>query len=256
MPAVNGVGKPCAGEPHARFDGRGLETEHRSDQGHGDKGHQGKPCGHQRLRDLPSILVTAPALDPTRNVVWRGCRYAKVPVLQGIIGLLYGSITWLEGTSQVKSIAVCSRGPSRRRGISAPTRRSSRPTKTPAAAPPTAAAGPPMRPMAAPATPPAISAPLCTSSVVSSRLLSSCAGPLAVTTSSVYHFAPASNAVLTASTPVASSQVLSRIFRVVSVAQFQRFRRSRPFLTRVRFPAAPQIWHLIVLIQTFGVICG
>ena len=28
MPAVNGVGKPCAGEPHARFDGRELETEH------------------------------------------------------------------------------------------------------------------------------------------------------------------------------------------------------------------------------------
>jgi len=27
MPAVNGVGEPCAGEPHARFDGRGLETE-------------------------------------------------------------------------------------------------------------------------------------------------------------------------------------------------------------------------------------
>jgi hypothetical protein len=28
MPAVNGVGKPGAGEPHARFDGRELETEH------------------------------------------------------------------------------------------------------------------------------------------------------------------------------------------------------------------------------------
>jgi hypothetical protein len=28
MPPVNGVGEPCAGEPHARFDGRGLETEH------------------------------------------------------------------------------------------------------------------------------------------------------------------------------------------------------------------------------------
>jgi group II intron reverse transcriptase/maturase len=28
MPAVNGVGKPCAGEPHARFDGRELETRH------------------------------------------------------------------------------------------------------------------------------------------------------------------------------------------------------------------------------------
>jgi hypothetical protein len=26
MPAVNDVGEPCAGEPHARFDGRGLET--------------------------------------------------------------------------------------------------------------------------------------------------------------------------------------------------------------------------------------
>ena len=25
--AVKGVGEPCAGEPHARFDGRGLETE-------------------------------------------------------------------------------------------------------------------------------------------------------------------------------------------------------------------------------------
>ena len=65
MPAVNGVGKPCAGEPHARFDGRELETERRSGQGHEDKGHQGKPCGHQRLRDLPSIVVTAPAPDPT-----------------------------------------------------------------------------------------------------------------------------------------------------------------------------------------------
>src|SRR3954464_6545034 len=27
MPSVNGVGKPCAGEPHARIDGRELETE-------------------------------------------------------------------------------------------------------------------------------------------------------------------------------------------------------------------------------------
>jgi hypothetical protein len=27
MPPVNGVGKPCAGEPHARIDGRELETE-------------------------------------------------------------------------------------------------------------------------------------------------------------------------------------------------------------------------------------
>jgi len=27
MPTVNNVGKPCAGEPHARFDGRELETD-------------------------------------------------------------------------------------------------------------------------------------------------------------------------------------------------------------------------------------
>lgn len=33
MPAVNDVGEPCAGEPHARFDGRELETE-RPGQGH------------------------------------------------------------------------------------------------------------------------------------------------------------------------------------------------------------------------------
>ena len=36
---MKGVGEPCAGEPHARFDGRGLETERNS--------------------------VTAPAPDPT-----------------------------------------------------------------------------------------------------------------------------------------------------------------------------------------------
>ena len=30
MPAVNDVGEPCAGEPHARFDGRELETERRT----------------------------------------------------------------------------------------------------------------------------------------------------------------------------------------------------------------------------------
>ena len=83
MPAVNGVGKPCAGEPHARFDGRELETEPGSDQGHGDEGHQGKPCGHQRLRDLPPILVTAPALDPTSVALIRcrrGRKCAEVPL--------------------------------------------------------------------------------------------------------------------------------------------------------------------------------
>src|SRR3954453_1360319 len=32
-PPVKNVGEPCAGEPHARFDGRELETEH-ADHGH------------------------------------------------------------------------------------------------------------------------------------------------------------------------------------------------------------------------------
>src|SRR3954463_4755875 len=53
MPAVNGVGKPCAGEPHARIDGRELETERISGHGHGEEPPHGKPCDHQRLRALP-----------------------------------------------------------------------------------------------------------------------------------------------------------------------------------------------------------
>src|SRR6476661_2429589 len=32
-PPMKNVGEPCAGEPHARFDGRELETEH-ADHGH------------------------------------------------------------------------------------------------------------------------------------------------------------------------------------------------------------------------------
>lgn len=44
MPAVNGVGKPCAGEPHARIDGRELETE-RPGYGHGEEQPGGKPLG-------------------------------------------------------------------------------------------------------------------------------------------------------------------------------------------------------------------
>ena len=46
MLAVNGVGKPCAGEPHARIDGRELETEHTTDHGDGEELPNGKPSGH------------------------------------------------------------------------------------------------------------------------------------------------------------------------------------------------------------------
>ena len=66
MPTVNGVGKPGAGEPHARFDGRELETGHHRPwppQWDNLPGNR----GNTRLRDLPSIHVHAPAPDPT---VW------------------------------------------------------------------------------------------------------------------------------------------------------------------------------------------
>jgi len=51
MPAVNDVGEPGAREPHARFDGRELETERLvrvTEVGQPD----GKPRA-SRLRDLP-----------------------------------------------------------------------------------------------------------------------------------------------------------------------------------------------------------
>ena len=50
MPAVNDVGEPCAGEPHARFDGRVLETEHL------DKvTAAGQPDGKPPARRLPDL---------------------------------------------------------------------------------------------------------------------------------------------------------------------------------------------------------
>jgi hypothetical protein len=56
MLAVNGVGEPCAGEPHARFDGRELETTQ-----HGPRPPQwGTLAGNRRntrLRRLPLVLI-------------------------------------------------------------------------------------------------------------------------------------------------------------------------------------------------------
>src|SRR4051794_18256241 len=63
MPAVNDVGKPCAGEPHARFDGRELETEHPG-QGPGEERPHGKPRGSPWRPVLPPSTATAPAPDP------------------------------------------------------------------------------------------------------------------------------------------------------------------------------------------------
>src|SRR5947207_11162840 len=68
MPAVNDVGKPCAGEPHARFDGRELETEHQSTVtavGHPD----GKPQELEGCRTYGHGHVTAPVPDPPTSWV-------------------------------------------------------------------------------------------------------------------------------------------------------------------------------------------
>jgi hypothetical protein len=61
MPAAKDVGEPCAGEPHARFDGRELETE----RGHGHRTWApGGNAGAVR-RGLPPFNATAPAPYPT-----------------------------------------------------------------------------------------------------------------------------------------------------------------------------------------------
>ena len=66
MPAVNGVGKPCAGEPHARFDGRELETEHdratatEKNDPAGNRGHRTAP--------RPTVRTTPPRQLPTPNL--------------------------------------------------------------------------------------------------------------------------------------------------------------------------------------------
>src|SRR3954469_14133228 len=64
IPPVNGVGKPCAGEPHARIDGRGLETERCTGHGHDEKQPRREPAGPPPLPALPPIHATAPAPDP------------------------------------------------------------------------------------------------------------------------------------------------------------------------------------------------
>jgi hypothetical protein len=67
MPPVKNVGKPCAGEPHARFDGRELETE-RPGHGHGEERPGGKLLGINgfvtyRQNTPPRQLSTLPVWD-------------------------------------------------------------------------------------------------------------------------------------------------------------------------------------------------
>jgi len=64
MPPVKNVGKPCAGEPHARFDGRGLETEATPAMVEAKAARGETPAG--ALRPTAEPLATAPAPDPPR----------------------------------------------------------------------------------------------------------------------------------------------------------------------------------------------
>jgi hypothetical protein len=65
MPAVNDVGEPCAGKPHARFDGRELETEH---TGHGhEEEHLAGNC-----RGTSGLVTYSQELPPRQLPTLRG----------------------------------------------------------------------------------------------------------------------------------------------------------------------------------------
>jgi hypothetical protein len=64
MPAVNGVGEPCAGEPHARFDVAGAGAVTTWPRARESARPSGKPaeCRHPAL---PSVIIISPVPDPT-----------------------------------------------------------------------------------------------------------------------------------------------------------------------------------------------
>ena len=67
MLAVNGVGEPCAGEPHARIEVAGAGNGARNRvMVTGVAQPSGKPA-EQRPQALPSGEATAPVPDPTRR---------------------------------------------------------------------------------------------------------------------------------------------------------------------------------------------
>src|SRR6185503_12983551 len=78
MLAVNGVGKPCAGEPHARIDGRELETEHATDHGEGEELPDGKPTGH--TAPAPSVGRSHRASSRPSNLItrWRSAGFERL----------------------------------------------------------------------------------------------------------------------------------------------------------------------------------
>jgi hypothetical protein len=55
MPAVKNVGEPCAGKPHARFDGEGLETE--------PTGHRASPSPYETLPQRSETMIYWAMID-------------------------------------------------------------------------------------------------------------------------------------------------------------------------------------------------
>src|SRR3954465_6568892 len=96
MPPVNGVGKPCAGEPHARIDGRELETE-RPGHGHDEERPRRKPRWSSWRCVLPPTTATAPAPDPPPEIHTQ---------LKGAVGVA--------GQGSSESSATSEAGPRRR----------------------------------------------------------------------------------------------------------------------------------------------
>ena len=80
MPAVNDVGKPCAGEPHARFDGRELETER---PGHGHRGKHNRPGNRRKKGPEPYRQTTPPRQLPTLQPQCRQSRLGSFSHMSG-----------------------------------------------------------------------------------------------------------------------------------------------------------------------------
>ena len=76
---MKGVGEPCAGEPHARFDGRGLETERYG--------------------------VTAPAPDPTNEFIIQTFEFEGAPDMVNIEFMWFEDLG--DGRSRLRGRSIC-----------------------------------------------------------------------------------------------------------------------------------------------------
>src|SRR3954454_9198167 len=84
MLAVNGVGKPCAGEPHARIDGRELETELKLTTAT-EKNHLGRNPG--------ATTAPAPTVGPSHRASSRPSNLAA-RAIGTLPGGLTGELVW------------------------------------------------------------------------------------------------------------------------------------------------------------------